>query len=170
MSGWLVFAHGIAERADLPIPQWLFGWAAAAVLILSFLALALLWPTARLERPRLRRVGRVPAAVDVVCGAIGVALFGVVVYAGLAGSQTATANLAPTFVYVHFWVGLVVASVLLGDVFALFNPWRAIARATGWLVARLAPGSTPKPLPYPERLGRWPAAVTILGFGWLELA
>lgn len=170
MSGFLVFAHGIGQRADLPIPQWLFGWAAAVVLIVSFVGLAVLWPTPRLQRPRLRRVVRVPGAVDVVCGAIGVALFGLVVYAGLAGSQTATANLAPTFVYVHFWVGLVVASVFFGDVFRLFNPWRAVGRATGWLVGRLAPGASPDPLPYPERLGRWPAVVTILGFGWLELA
>ena len=170
MSRGLVFAHGIAERADLPIPEWLFGWAAAVVLIVSFAGLAILWQSPRLERPRLRRVARVPGWVDVACGAIGVAVFGVVVYAGLAGSQTATANLTPTFVYVHFWVGLVVASVLLGDVFRLFNPWRALARATGWAVSRLAPSATPDPLPYPERLGRWPAAAAILAFGWLELA
>jgi hypothetical protein len=33
---------------------------------------------------------------------------------------------------VHFWVGLVVVSVLFGDVFRAFNPWRAFGRATGW--------------------------------------
>jgi len=37
-------AHGLVGRADLPIPPWLFGWAAAVVLIVSFLALAVLWP------------------------------------------------------------------------------------------------------------------------------
>jgi hypothetical protein len=166
----VALAHGISARADLPIPQWLFGWAAAVVLIVSFVGLAVLWPTPRLQRPRLRRVARIPGWVDAVCGAIGVAIFAVVVYAGLAGTQTATANLAPTFVYVLFWVGLVVASVLLGDVFRLFNPWRAVARGVAWVSARAAPDSTPAALPYPERLGRWPAVATILAFGWLELA
>jgi hypothetical protein len=33
----------------------------------------------------------------------------------------------------------------------------------------VARGQPPRPLPYPERLGRWPAAVTIAAFGWLEL-
>jgi len=174
-AAWLIgappaLAHGIAERADLPIPQWLFGWAAAIVLIVSFVALAVLWPAPRLQRPRLRRVVRVPGVVDAVCGALGIAVFALVVYAGLAGSQTATANLAPTFVYVHFWVGLVVASVLLGDVFRAFNPWRAAARGVAWVAGRVAPGAMPAPLPYPARLGRWPAVVTILAFGWLELA
>ena len=42
-------AHGLVGRSDLPIPEWLFGWAAAIVLIVSFLALALLWPKPRLE-------------------------------------------------------------------------------------------------------------------------
>lgn len=174
-AAWLVaappaLAHGIGQRTDLPIPQWLFGWAAAVVLIVSFVGLAVLWPTPRLQQPRLRRVARAPGWVDAVCGAIGVALFAVLVYAGLAGTQTATANLVPTFVYVVFWVGLVVASALLGDVFRLFNPWRAVARGVAWAAARLTPDSMPDALPYPARLGRWPAFLTILAFGWLELA
>ena len=31
-------------------------------------------------------------------------------------------------------------------------------------------GDLPAPLPYPERLGRWPAAVGIFAFAFLELA
>ena len=42
-------AHGLVGRADLPIPYWLFGWAAAVVLIVSFAALAMLWQTPKLE-------------------------------------------------------------------------------------------------------------------------
>ena len=51
-----VFAHagGLLGRADLPIPEWLFGWAAAVVLIVSFVALAVLWPEPRLEGDRWR--------------------------------------------------------------------------------------------------------------------
>jgi hypothetical protein len=162
-------SHGIAQRADLPIPRWLFGWAAALVLVLSFVALAVLWPQPRLQQPVERQVGRVPRWVDPLLGAIGVAVFALVVYSGLAGTQTATANLTPTFVYVIFWVGLVVGSVLFGDVFRAFNPWRAIARAVAWVLGRGFFGELPKPLPYPERLGRWPAAVMIAAFGWLEL-
>ena len=37
-------AHGLAGRADLPVPTWLFSWAAAIVLVLSFMALAVMWP------------------------------------------------------------------------------------------------------------------------------
>ena len=47
-------AHGLVQRANLPIPEWLFGWAAAIVLLVSFVALAVLWPEPRLERDRWR--------------------------------------------------------------------------------------------------------------------
>ena len=49
-----VFAHGLVQRSSLPIPEWLFGWAAAIVLCVSFVALAALWPRPRLEDPSWR--------------------------------------------------------------------------------------------------------------------
>ncbi len=161
-------AHGIVGRADLPLPEWLFGWAAAAVLVVSFVALAILWPAPRLERQGSRPLLRVPLAAEVVAGAAGVALFVGLVYTGLVGAQTTTDNLFPTFVYVVFWVGLAVLSALVGDVFRALNPWRALGRAGGWALARVS-GAPPEPLPYPEPLGRWPAFVGIVAFGWVEL-
>jgi hypothetical protein len=160
-------AHGLVGRADLPIPTWLFGWAAAIVLGASFAALGALWREPRLEQPSERRLFRMPRAVDAVCGALGIAMFAVVVYAGFAGSDVATANIAPTSIYVIFWVGLVVLSLLFGDVFRAFNPWRSVAI----VAAFLARGRTFwRVRPYPERLGRWPAVIGILCFAWVELA
>jgi hypothetical protein len=160
-------AHGLVQRANLPIPEWLFGWAAAAVLVISFAALALLWPRPRLEespwRPLPWGVGKVLGsfATEVVCGAIGVASLAIVIAAGYLGKGTALDNLAPTFIFINFWVGMVFASILFGDIFRAFNPWRALGRLTDrWSPHR----------PYPERLGRWPAAVFLLVFTWIELA
>lgn len=163
-------AHGLVGRTDLPVPSWLFGWAAAIVLIASFVALATLWPKPRLQRVEERRLFGVPPVVLVVCGAIGVGLFVLVVYSGLKGTKVATANFAPNFIYVHFWVGLVVLSVLFGDVFRAFSPWRAAARGAAWAWGRVADRPLWGQRPYPERLGRWPAVLGILGFAWLELA
>jgi hypothetical protein len=146
------------------------------VLIVSFLALATLWRTPRLEGDRRLRPlpGGLSAIVlglpaQAVAGAVGVALLAIVVWSGLAGVQSPQANLAPTFIYVIFWVGLVPVSALLGDVFRALNPWRAIGRAAGWTAFRLA-GPMPAPFTYPAWLGRWPAAATLFGFTWMELA
>jgi hypothetical protein len=169
------FAHGLVARSDLPIPEWLFFYAALLVLFVSFVALAVLWPEPKLEnegwRPLPRGIGRGLASrpVEILCGAIGVFLLGVVVYAGLRGTQSTQANLAPTFVYVFFWLGLVPASVLFGDVFRAFNPWRAVGRSVSWIARTVARTDLPAPLAYPRRLGRWPAAAGIFAFAVLEL-
>ena len=164
-------AHGLVGRTDLPIPVWLFGWAAAVVLVVSFVALGSLWPTARLqdEHPG-RRVIALPVAVDIVLGFIGVVLFGFTVYAGLAGVQDAFGNFAPTMVYVLFWVGLVVTSTLVGNVFRLLSPWRAIARAASWTARKVSGREPPPVIEYPPWLGRWPAAAGIFAFAFVELA
>ncbi|HZV72310.1 MAG TPA: fenitrothion hydrolase [Conexibacter sp.] len=163
-------AHGLVGRTDLPIPSWLFAWAAAIVLIASFVALGVLWPTPRLQQRRLSRARlRLPPGLRPACGVLGVALFAVVVYAALAGTSVPTANLAPTTIYVLFWVGIPVLSVLFGDVFALFSPWRALYRWISAAARRALPGLDAAPLRYPERLGRWPAVVGLLAFAWLEL-
>jgi len=164
-------AHGVGVgREDLPIPKWLFGWGASVVLVASFVGLAVLWQRPRLEGAAQRRRLSVPRVLDPLCGAIGVALFVALVYAGFEGAQVETNNIAPAFVFVAFWVGLVVLSMLFGDVFKAFNPWRAIARASAWVAARVSRGGLPAPLPYPQRLGRWPAAAGVLVFVWIELA
>lgn len=171
----LPLAHALQGKQDLPIPEWLFAWGASVVLIVSFVALSVAWRTPRFEEDRSRPVGeRLSAALlgrplEILCGAIGVFLLGVTVWAGLYGTEAPDRNFAVTFVFVTVWLGFVLFSVLLGDVFRAFNPWRAIARvASGGF--RLIAGQTPPPaLPYPERLGRWPAAIGLLAFLWLEL-
>ena len=163
----IVFAHGIVGRADLPIPEAMFGAAAAAVLVLSFLALAGLWSRPRLQEWRERRLLPFPVAADVVVGALGVLVFVVTAYAGLAGTENERDNLAPTVVYVALWVGVPFVSLFLGDVWRLISPWRAIGRASGWLMGRVT--DPPEALAYPARLGRWPAALGVAGFGICEL-
>ncbi len=162
-------AHGLIGRVYLPIPAYLFGWAAAAVLVCSFVALALLWPRPWLERRPARRLCRIPRWLEGLCGVAGVVAFATVIYSGLAGSQSATTNLAPTAVFVLFWVGVPLVSALFGDVFRLVSPWLALARAARWLQRRLGAPGVGGALPYPAGLGRWPAVVGVLAFGWLEL-
>ncbi len=165
-------AHGLVGRAYLPVPAWLFAWAAGAVLIVSFIALPALWSSPRLEHPATRRLFSVPTPVSPLCGALGIGAFLLVVVSGVAGSQIPTANIAPTAVFVLFWVGIPLLSVVFGDVFRPFNPWRAAARAFAYAIRHspLRARLDTKPLPYPGWLGRWPAVAGILAFAWLELA
>jgi len=158
----LAEAHGLVQRQQLPIPQWLFAWAAAAVLVISFFAMTVLWPQPRLERDDWRPVpgGRALASlpVQILCGAVGVGLLAITILAGYLGSGTALDNWAPTFLLITFWVGMVFVSILFGGIYRACSPFRALGR--------LLPSLS---RPYPERLGRWPAAVGLLIFTWIEL-
>ena len=172
----LPIAHGLLiGRQDLPIPAWLFAWGASVVLIVSFVALSVAWRDSKFSsdhwHPVSERLSRpvTALATQIVTGAIGVFLLGVVVYTGLRGTDEPNLNFAVTFVFVTFWLGMVFLSILLGDVFRAFNPWRAIARAVGAVFRLVAGQARPAPLRYPERLGRWPAVVGIVAFVWLEL-
>ena len=120
-----------------------------AVLVVSFLALAAGWSEPRLEDPPERPLFRIPLALEAIAGAIGVAVFAIVVYAGLAGTDSQQDNLAPTAVYVGFWVAVPFLSLLIGDWFRLFNPWRAVGRLTGWAAGRLSRGEATEAFPYP---------------------
>jgi hypothetical protein len=163
-------AHGIVGKADLPIPVWLFSWTAAIVLVVSFVALSTMWTRPQLQQPHLRRLFKPPAALEWLAGLVGVGLFALVVYSGFAGAQVTQANFSVTFIYVVFWVGVPVASVLFGDVFRALNPWRTCARAVAALVRALRRGRPVRaPLEYPSWLGVWPAIAGIVGFAWLEL-
>jgi hypothetical protein len=172
----LPIAHGLLiGRQDLPIPAWLFAWGASVVLIISFVALSVAWRDSRFSsdywHPVSERLSRpvTALATQIITGAIGVLGLGVVVYTGLRGTDEPNLNFAVTFVFVTFWLGMVVLSILLGDVFRALNPWRAMARAVGAVFRLIAGQPHEAPLRYPERLGRWPAVVGIVAFVWLEL-
>ena len=107
--------------------------------------------------------------VQLICGAVGVGIWVLVLYAGLSGTDDPPFNFAIVFLFYTFWLGMVLASVVLGDVFRAFNPWRAIGRTFSGAFRLVAGQSAPAPLEYPDRLGRWPAVIGVLAFVWLEL-
>jgi hypothetical protein len=168
-------AHGIGGIRDLPVPESFFFTTAALVLVVSFVLLGALWRRAQLER---RAQGdELPAPLQTVLGSralrvllqsVSVVAFLGVLLSALFGTANELQNLAPTFVYVGFWLGLPLLSVTLGDVWRVLSPWRAIADAVVWGLERS--GSEAKPVfEYPRRLGSYPAALALLAFVALEL-
>ena len=100
--------------------------------------------------------------------ALSVALLALVWLAALFGDTDPYRNLAPTWIYVVFWLGVPALSVAFGNVWRALSPWRALADAFVWLRER--GGREAKPLAeYPERLARYPAALALLAFASLEL-
>lgn len=163
-----LLAHGIGSQHDLPLSPFYAYAGAFAALFVSFLALGLLWPTSRFRGDRAGRP--LPAAVQRLADApatrtalrlVGAAAATAVLLHLLLGPDDPDRNPAPGAVYVLLWVGLVPASLLLGPVWRLLNPLRA-------LHALLPAPRDPRPVP--AGLGIRPAAAGLLLFAWLELA
>ncbi|MFN8159456.1 MAG: fenitrothion hydrolase [Solirubrobacterales bacterium] len=163
----LPLAHALVAKQDLPVPAWLFAWGASIVLIASFFALSVGWRQPRFEGDTWRPLGSVRLS-RAIAGLLGVFLLGVAVYSALRGTEAPDRNFSLTFVYVTVWLGIPLLSVFLGDVFRPFNPWRALGRASGAAFRGVA-GARAAHLPYPRRLGRWPAAVGLVAVVWLEI-
>jgi hypothetical protein len=114
--------------------------------------------------PALRRLRLGPIGL-----ALSTILFGFVLLGGF-GGRTVEAheffeNPATVLVWVDFWVGLGLVSAFVGNVWDFVSPLSAAARALDRMLARRGVA----PLPYPVRLGQWPAVVLLLGWSWSEL-
>src|SRR5262245_4839659 len=169
---WVILAHGVGGRQDLPIP---FGYAlvgAVVALVVSFAALGWLRREPRLTgraagRPMPLRLQQAldSAGFRWALRILGLLLVGFVVVAAVFGPDLET-NPTATWVYVLFWVGLVPVSILFGPVWRLLNPLRPVHRG---IAARLATPPGQGLLRCPARLGYWSAAGSLFAFTWLEL-
>ncbi len=163
-------AHGFGARYDLPLPLSLYLTGAGLTVAVSFVMLGFVLRLAPLPAGAGRADGGRWPVVLPVARVIGVALYVLVIFAGLFGVQSPLKNIAPAFVWALWWVGMAYVSALIGNLWALVNPLDALFGWAETLYAKLRPGSTLAiGLQYPERLGVWPAAVLFLAFLWMEI-
>ena len=127
-------AHAFASRYDLPLPLAFYLTAAGAAVVLSFVVIARFVkrrdgiedapPFNLLGLPLIRQLGT-PLALNAM-RSLSVTVFGLVLAAGLFGDPDTFDNIAPTFVWVVWWVGMAFASALVGNLWDLVNPWKIL--------------------------------------------
>ena len=144
----IVAGHGFGERYDLPVPLWLWVTGAGATIVLSFVIVGVFGrnhgATTAYSRVNLLEVSllrsfahRVPLAI---VRAVAVILLIATVLAGFVGDPDPLRNLAPVMVWVVWWVGVAFVCALIGDLWALINPFRTIFSWAEWIFFRLANG------------------------------
>ncbi|MFE9575549.1 hypothetical protein ACFYO1_04125 [Nocardia sp. NPDC006044] len=167
-------AHGLNGSADLPIPLTYALIGAAWALTFSFAILLVAWRRPRLDpdSPRVLLPVAVRTVIDsrvvrIVLASAGV---GAAVVTGLIlvfGSASPQRNPVPGVFYVYLWVGVMLASLVVGPVWKVVSPLRALHRA-GCLLLRRDPEAGLRE--YPSGWGYRPAVLGLFAFGWLELA
>lgn len=158
-------AHVANIEYRFPIPVWLYAVAGAAVVLLSAPAAVV----ALRREPRVGTRNLYPPLARALPGAflraLVAALFVLVLVAGFFSPAAGVENPAVLLFWIVFWVGLGIASALVGNVWDLVSPLSILGR---WLDARLA-GRGVAARGYPEELGVWPSVVLVLLFSWAEL-
>tara|TARA_B100000029_G_scaffold62480_1_gene56012 strand:+ start:232 stop:1542 length:1311 start_codon:yes stop_codon:yes gene_type:complete len=164
----LLLAHGVGGRSDLPISEWIAAWSGAIALLLSFAALGLLWHHPKFPQALIGRLVPTPKFLTqiflLLVRAIAMTLFLVVLTACFFGPDNTVSNIAPTTIFIIFWVGMPLSAAVLGPYWKVISPWENLGK---W-IDRIRPNSesvAPKWL-----TSGWLALVPITVFHWLELA
>lgn len=159
-----VHAHSFGVIYTLPVPFWLYAWASAAALVLSFLIIGLM---ASRPEPEKHKNNTLPSAEHCLPGwllgglklsSLGALLLCIVT--GLWGTPNPYGNFNMTFFWIVFVLGYAYLTALLGDLYSRISPFRTLAvmfaRDAGWLR-------------YPTGLAYTPALILYAAFIWLEL-
>jgi hypothetical protein len=149
-----------ATARELAVPTWLLlatggGVVGASFLLASFATDRSFVSAVHEWGTRLPPPGRLARLVGRGAGLLALAA---TLYFGFVGPDTPFRNLAVLVVWVAFWAGYVASTYLVGNTWPVVNPFRTLATLLPTL-----------DLPYPERLGSWPAVAALLGLVWLEV-
>jgi hypothetical protein len=158
---------------NLPIPFGIYASGATAALVASFVIVGYVLKVpamgADLRGVQADRSTESKATVPqwIVRSLAGVSVFGLLltIATGLFGSANSFINFNMTFFWIIFALGFTYVTALLGDLYALINPWRTMCRA----LERISPEIFRGRLRYPEWLGYYPALALYMAFIWIEL-
>jgi hypothetical protein len=158
---------------NLPIPFGMYASGAAAALVASFAIVAYVL---KIEPARSTLSGPLfqsdkPAQVHlskqlvnaVAWASVGCLLLTVVT--ALRGTQNILTNPGMTLFWIVFSLGMTYATVLVGDIYALVNPWRKLC---DW-VEHFDSGAFRGQMRYPGWLAYYPALALYMVFIWIEL-
>ena len=171
-------AHAFGQRYDLPLPLNFYVAGGGLAVAISFLIVALFLKTQSRHRPPAALYldetlfGRLLSNPFVLfcVRSFSVLIFVLIILAGLVGAQSPTKNIAPVAVWVLWWVGVAYLQALVGDVWGVGNPWRAIYDGCAAFLRLFRPAMKASlERPYPQWFGAWPSVVVFFLFAWLEL-
>lgn len=163
-----VQAHSFGQIYTLPIPFWLYVWAAAATLVASFVVVGIFASasggTSKIAATRTYPHEMPRWLLRLLRGLSVLGLLSCIV-TGFLGTPSPYGNFNMTFFWIVFVLGYAYTTALVGDLYALINPWRVMVEAA----QRLLPALTKGRWAYPSRWGYTPALLLYMGFIWLEL-
>lgn len=169
----LSLAHSFSTPYILPIPFWIYVYGCVATLVVTFAVLGVFAGSP--AAPVASAAVRAPQSTDGVslkprwlvpalrAGALGCLLL--CMMSGFIGTPDPARNINITLFWVAFLLGFAYLVALIGDLYALIDPWRTLVD----LLQRAGLNLSGARVNYPQSLGHWPAFMFYLALIWMEL-
>jgi len=165
-------AHSFGTVYNLPVPFSLYAYGATAALVVSFAIVAYFagvppagaavrGASGRLVRT-LVRIG--PGWLRLLRVMTVFALM-LAIVAGFVGTRNQFANINMTLFWIIFTLGCFYLTAIVGDVYGLANPWRALCD----VIERALPRLFRRRVAYPSTLAYYPALALYMAYIWIEL-
>ena len=177
LVAWPAYAHGFGERTELPVPLGFFLIGAGFAVALSFLFISVFvkvsgessyWRFNLLGTRCPKQILTSPLLLTPI-KLFSVFLLGLVIATGYGGESESLLNFSPTFVWIIWWVGMSIFIALIGNVWALVNPWKILFGWAEGFYQILQPGQDLSlGREYPAKFGIWPALVLFGFYTWIQ--
>ena len=177
LVAWPAFAHGFGERTELPLPLGFFLLGAGLAVALSFVFISVLVKiTAEASYWRFNLIGSrwskfllTSPLILLPVKLLSVFLLGLVIATGFGGESSPLLNFSPTFVWIVWWVGMAIGVAIIGNIWALTNPWKILFSWAEGVYRVIRPGQELSlGREYPARYGIWPALVLFALYTWVQ--
>ena len=161
-----VAAHTVnaTYSSRLPLAVYLVGAATTVALSFAFVIVR----DVRAAPPVLDEPGSLPPAwLRYGLRSIGLIGWLWIIAQGIAGGSS-DADVTTLFLWVYGWVGLAIVCAIVGPAWQFLDPFSTLYDFGAWLLDRVGFQGWAA-ADYPAWLGRWPAAIGMMFFVWLEL-
>lgn len=169
----LAWPHAFDDRYDLPAPLSYFVTGAAAAVGFSFVVAALFVrsaPPATATQGHVLSLGPLLPVARAACRFVSLMLFALTIVSGWFGTGDPMMNLAPTMIWIIWWVGLSLVVACIGNIWPALDPWRTLFDLMDGIARRLGrKNGIALGWPYPRPLGVWPAVMLLLALCWFEV-
>lgn len=168
-----VSAHAFGTLYNLPVPFWLYLYGGAVAIIVSFLLIAYFFkrasPVFHYPSRDLSDIFVFKILTSLFCKntlrIVFLFLFLLMVIAGFAGIDGPQENINMTLFWVIFALGFTYSVAVIGNVWAVVNPWKTVVETAEALIGKKIAGV----ITYPKFLSFYPAFIFYFLFIWIEL-
>ena len=155
-------AHSFGVIYNLPIPLWMYAFAASATLVLSFVMIGFFVTGQHAERasPAVKIKVAVPRIWWTIFRCLSVFLLVLTILTGLFGTERPLNNFSLTFFWIGFVLGFAYLTALVGDIYEFVNPWRVMCD----IIEQFRPMAFKGRVRYPDMACLLPRSLPLHGF------